>query len=653
VAVDPPPRVLPAAVLDAMAGAVAQLSADGEILSANAAWQALAAQFHLLPGTNVTPGSNYLDECTRAASGGNAAAGAAASAIREVLDGRRDPIFVEFNLPGTDGAHWFELLVTRLAGDGFSGALVTYVEISNRKAADEALHRSEAQYRAIVESAPVGIYQTRLDGRIVAANQSLADIVRVPSPEHLIGRNILEYYANPAERDELIRGNWHGKAGGPVEVEWKREDGVPIWVQMAARSMTDAAGRTAFFEGFIYDISERKRLEAQLVQAQKMESVGRLAGGIAHDFNNLLTVMIGYAELLHTSSDMPLEFRAAIGEILAAARRAAELTGRMLAFARKQRVQPRAVNVNDVVRNVDGLLRRIIGEDVRLDLRLSSELGPVLIDPAQLEQVLMNLAVNARDAMPAGGTLTITTGLVDVSEDEARRRPGLRAGHHVRVAVTDTGIGMDSETLARIFEPFFTTKDPGKGTGLGLAMCYGIVKQANGFIGCESRKGAGTTCSVLLPPIAADAEHAAADDPATLPPHAPVTTRGTILVVEDEAVVRRFVAEILQASGHVVQATGSAQEGLGVAAQVGRTLDLLVTDVVMPQMDGVTLASKIRAHNPDLRVLLISGYGDRPVPEDDTRFLLLEKPFTAAQLRARVEEALRRGASGGDRPSRR
>jgi two-component system cell cycle sensor histidine kinase/response regulator CckA len=613
--------VLPAAVLDAMAGAVAQLSADGEILSANAAWQALAAQFHLLPGTNVTPGSNYLDECTRAASGGNAAAGAAASAIREVLDGRRDPIFVEFNLPGTDGAHWFELLVTRLSGDGFSGALVTYVEISNRKAADEALHRSEAQYRAIVESAPVGIYQTRLDGRIVAANQSLADIVRVPSPEHLIGRNILEYYANPAERDELIRGNWHGKAGGPVEVEWKREDGVPIWVQMAARSMTDAAGRTAYFEGFIYDISERKRLEAQLVQAQKMESVGRLAGGIAHDFNNLLTVMIGYAELLHTSSDMPLEFRAAIGEILAAARRAAELTGRMLAFARKP--------------------------------RLSSELGPVLIDPAQLEQVLMNLAVNARDAMPAGGTLTITTGLVDVSEDEARRRPGLRAGHHVRVAVTDTGIGMDSETLARIFEPFFTTKDPGKGTGLGLAMCYGIVKQANGFIGCESRKGAGTTCSVLLPPIAADAEHAAADDPATLPPHAPVTTRGTILVVEDEAVVRRFVAEILQASGHVVQATGSAQEGLGVAAQVGRTLDLLVTDVVMPQMDGVTLASKIRAHNPDLRVLLISGYGDRPVPEDDTRFLLLEKPFTAAQLRARVEEALRRGASGGDRPSRR
>jgi signal transduction histidine kinase len=209
--------------------------------------------------------------------------------------------------------------------------------------------------------------------------------------------------------------------------------------------------------------------------------------------------MIGYAELLHTSDELPATFRTPVREILGAARRAADLTGRMLAFARKQRVQPRAVNVNDVVLGVEGLLRRIIGEDVRLEVRLASELPPVLIDPAQLEQVLMNLAVNARDAMPHGGTLTIVSDAVQIADEQALRRPGLRPGQHVRVAVTDTGVGMEPETLARVFEPFFTTKEPGKGTGLGLAMCYGIIKQANGFIGCESSKNVGTTCTVMLP----------------------------------------------------------------------------------------------------------------------------------------------------------
>jgi two-component system, cell cycle sensor histidine kinase and response regulator CckA len=368
--------------------------------------------------------------------------------------------------------------------------------------------------------------------------------------------------------------------------------------------------------------------------------VGRLAGGIAHDFNNLLTVMIGYAELLHTSDDMPAAYRPAIGEILAAARRAAELTGRMLAFARKQRVQPRAVNVNDVVRGVEGLLRRIIGEDVRLEVRLVPDLPPVLIDPAQLEQVMMNLAVNARDAMPDGGTLTIATDVVEIAEEAARRRPGLRPGRKVQVSVADTGIGMDPETLARVFEPFFTTKEPGKGTGLGLAMCYGIVKQANGFIGCDSTKGAGTTCTVLLPAAAAGAEALGVREAADERPQSS-GARATILVVEDEPVVRRFVADVLRESGHVVHVTGSAEEGLSLAARPNSSLDLLVTDVVMPQMDGVTLAARIRAHQPKIRVLLMSGYEDRAAAANDAAAILLPKPFTAAQLRARVDDVLR------------
>jgi len=498
--VDPRPRVLPQAVLDAMPSASAQLSEGGEILGVNAAWRALAQLSQPQPSTNVTTGENYLEACERAAAAGIAWAEGAAVSVRSVLAGDAERASLEYELTAANETQSFELTATKLEGDGFRGALVTQVDITSRKAALRALLRSESRYRAIVESAPVGIYQTSLDGQILAANQSLADIVAAPSADDLIGTSITRFYLHDGEREALIAQHQREAASTPIELEWRRVDDVAIWVELAAQAITDAAGRTVYWEGFVYDISERKRLEGQLAQAQKMESVGRLAGGIAHDFNNLLTVMIGYAELLDASDEMPPPFRAPVSEILAAARRAADLTGRMLAFARKQRVQPRAVNVNDVVQGVEGLLHRIIGEDVRLETRLAGEVAPVLIDPAQLEQVLMNLAVNARDAMPHGGTLTIASDSVEVTDDQARRRPGLRPGPYVRLTVTDTGVGMGPETLARLFEPFFTTKEPGKGTGLGLAMCYGIIKQANGFIGCDSSKGIGTTCTVMLPP---------------------------------------------------------------------------------------------------------------------------------------------------------
>jgi PAS domain S-box-containing protein len=644
VTADPRPRILPQAVLDAMPGAVAQLGPAGLIMGVNAAWRALAQKAQLPPSTNVTPGADYLEACEQAAQGGLVEARDVAAAVRTVLTGHEAPLPLEFALDSPDGPSWFEVIVTRLGGSGYDGgydgALVTVVDVTSRKLSAEALRRTEAQYRAIVQNAPVGIYQTTPDGRILAANQSLADIVAAGSPDSLIGTSIDAFYANRAERDALIAQHQPGTGSRPVELEWKRADGVPIWIELAARAITDTAGRTVYWEGFVYDISERKRLEAQLTQAQKMESVGRLAGGIAHDFNNLLTVMIGYAEMLHTTEDMPESFRPAVGEILSAARRAADLTGRMLAFARKQRVEPRAVNVNNVVRGVEVLLRRIIGEDVRLDVHLASELPPVLIDPAQLEQVMMNLAVNARDAMPRGGTLTIVTDVVDITDDQARRRPGLRPGPQVRLSLADTGVGMDEDTLARVFEPFFTTKEPGKGTGLGLAMCYGIVKQANGFIGCDSAKGVGTTCTVLLPAASGEVS----PEPATVTTGRPAraaTASSVILVVEDEPVVRQFVAEVLRGSGHEVHVTGSAQEGIEIAAVLRGRLDLVITDVVMPQMDGVALAARIREQQPDVRVLLMSGYQDRAVAAADTSSLLLPKPFTAGQLRDRVEDALR------------
>jgi two-component system cell cycle sensor histidine kinase/response regulator CckA len=637
----PRPRILPQAVLDAMPGAVAQLGPAGLIMGVNASWRALAERSQLPPSTNVTPGANYLEACAHAAAAGLTEARDIAAAVRTALAGHEAPAVLEIELSHAGGPAWFEVVVTRLGGHGYQGALVTFIDATSRKISAEALRRTEEQYRAIVESAPVGIYQTTPDGRILAANQSLAEIVAAGSPDALIGTSIDAFYVNRGERDALIAQHQPGTGSRPAELEWKRADGVPIWIELAGRAITDAAGRTVYWEGFVYDISERKRLEAQLTQAQKMESVGRLAGGIAHDFNNLLTVMIGYAEMLHSTEELPETFRPAVGEILSAARRAADLTGRMLAFARKQRVQPRAVGVNDVVRGVEGLLRRIIGEDVRLDVDLASDLPPVLIDPAQLEQVLMNLAVNARDAMPQGGTLTIATDAVDITDDQARRRPGLRAGPQVRLSIADTGVGMDEDTLARVFEPFFTTKEPGKGTGLGLAMCYGIVKQANGFIVCNSARNAGTTCTVLLPAAAAGAADAEPAAVAVGRPAREATVRAVILVVEDEPVVRQFVAEVLRGAGHEVHLTGSPQEGIEIAGVLYGRLNLLVTDVVMPQMDGVALAARIRAQQPEVRVLLMSGYQDRAVAAADTSSLLLPKPFTAVQLRDRVEDALR------------
>jgi two-component system, cell cycle sensor histidine kinase and response regulator CckA len=639
---DPRPRILSQAVLDAMPGAVAQLSPTGEILGVNAAWRTLAVSIRRHTTTDVMHGDNYLAMCDRIAAAGSELAANGAAAIRLVLRGHSEPVSLEYEMETPSGMRWFELIVTRLEGSGHHGALVTHVDVTPRKAAAEALRRTETQYRAIVESAPVGIYQTTRDGRILAANQSLAEIIAAGSAADLVGMNITSFYANAGEREALIAQHQPETASTPHELEWKRLDGVPIWVEMAARAITDPmTGATLSWEGFVYDISERKRLEAQLIQAQKMESVGRLAGGIAHDFNNLLTVMIGYAELLHTADEIGNSHRLAAGEILAAARRAAELTGRMLAFARKQRVQPRAISVNDILRGVQGLLGRIIGEDVRLEVYLADDLPAVLIDPTQLEQVMMNLAVNARDAMPQGGRLTISSDFIEITEEEARRQPGQRPGPHVRIAMTDTGVGMDAETLKRVFEPFFTTKDPGKGTGLGLAMCYGIVKQANGFIGCDSSIGVGTTCTVYLPAASGAAESAEPSAPVASQRSRAASPAARILVVEDEPVVRQFVAEILRASGHVVHVTGSPHEGLEIAATERNRLDLLLTDVVMPQMDGVTLAARIRAEQPEVRVLLMSGYQDRASAATDTSSALLPKPFTAAQLRDRVDEVLR------------
>lgn len=385
--------------------------------------------------------------------------------------------------------------------------------------------------------------------------------------------------------------------------------------------------------------AERHALQDQLIHSQKMEAVGRLAGGVAHDFNNLLTVIVGYTELLHERLADDAEGLEYAGEVQRAAQRASALTNQLLAFSRRQVTLPRVVDLNDVVRQIDRMLQRIIGEDVELELHLADGLPPVKVDPSNMDQLILNLAVNSRDAMPLGGRLLIETEVVDLSEEYSGRHIGVPAGRYVMLAVTDTGIGMDEATRARIFEPFFTTKETGKGTGLGLSIVYGIVKQNSGEIMVYSEPGRGTTFKIYLP---------AATGQAVPPEHGagtaiPAGGGETVLLVEDDESVRDLTRTILRRDRYTVLEAASPAEALRLAAAFPGRIHLLLTDVVMAGASGNDLARELVTARPELRVLYMSGYTDNSVVHHgiltaDTPFL--QKPFTGDHLRRKVREVL-------------
>jgi nitrogen-specific signal transduction histidine kinase len=392
----------------------------------------------------------------------------------------------------------------------------------------------------------------------------------------------------------------------------------------------------------VTDVTERKHLETQLLQSQKMDSVGRLAGGVAHDFNNLLGVITGYGELLAGRLPNDPQLKRYVNDILKAAARAAGLTRQLLAFSRKQVLQPRVLDLNAVVAEMEKMLRRLIGEDVQLITVFDESLEGVRADPGQMEQVLMNLAVNARDAMPRGGRLTIETANVDLDATYARSRPGVKPGPHVMLAVSDTGHGMEPEVLGHIFEPFFTTKEAGKGTGLGLATVHGIVKQSGGHIFVYSERGQGTTFKIYLPRVQAGK---AAEAPAT-PPAELHRGSETVLLVEDEESLRRIVRECLEASGYSVIEARHAGQALELAEGRSAPIHLLITDVMMPGMSGSQLAAALTASHAETRVLYMSGYTDDAVVlhgvlAADVSFL--QKPFTIDALARKVREVLDRG----------
>ena len=388
----------------------------------------------------------------------------------------------------------------------------------------------------------------------------------------------------------------------------------------------------------VTDITQRKQLQEQFRQVQKMEAVGRLAGGIAHDFNNLLTVIMGFGQLLYEKLAAGDPLRAYVDTINKAGDRAAGLTRQLLAFSRQQVLTPQVLDLNSVVANVNTMLRRLIGEDIDLVIRRGHGLGQVKADPGQIEQVIMNLAVNAQDAMPQGGKLTIKTANVMLEEAYARSHYPLKPGPYVMLAVSDTGCGMDEETRAHIFEPFFTTKAKGMGTGLGLATVYGIVKQSGGYIWVESEEGRGTTFTMYLPRI--EESVGAVEEKATA---APARGTETVLLVEDEGEVRALIRRVLEAGGYTVLEASQGEEALRVSAQHQGPIHLLLTDVVMPGMSGRELAERLTPLRRETKVLYTSGYTDDAILQRsalDPEAAFLQKPFTPDAVVRRVREVL-------------
>ncbi|HEX2636299.1 MAG TPA: ATP-binding protein [Gemmatimonadales bacterium] len=505
---------------------------------------------------------------------------------------------------------------------------------------EHALRESEAQLARTEAFALVMTAHLSLDGHWLKVPPTLCRLLGLE--EHrLLGTSIDELlhpeHAEMEGWEHLVRGEARTV---DLETRWRRPDGKPLWMYLNASLVQDTAGEPLYLLLYLRDITERKSLEDQLRQAQKMEAVGQLAGGIAHDFNNLLTAILGSTELLLADTPPDDPRREDVQEISRSAHRAAALVRQLLAYSRKQVLQPRHVDLNAIVRDMGAMLRRVVGEPIELRLDLDPGLGHVTADPGQLEQVIANLGVNARDAMPRGGTLTITTSNVTGRGVKAPADEGLpAAGPLVSLAVTDTGIGMDDEVRGRLFEPFFTTKELGRGTGLGLATVYGIVRQSGGHIQVRSRPGEGSSFTVYLP-------RAEAPRPArgALAAAAPVSGGSeTVLVAEDEEAVRHLVCRVLRAKGYRVLEARHAEAALELAAATAEPIDLLVSDLVMPGLGGRALADRLLNLRPALRVLFITGYAPEAVERQGrlpAGHGLLEKPFTADQLAHKVRETL-------------
>jgi two-component system, cell cycle sensor histidine kinase and response regulator CckA len=532
-----------------------------------------------------------------------------------------------------------ELSITAVEEGGYRSFCGFIADLSRQVQTEAALQRSEERYRHFFEDTLSGAFIARPDGTILACNPPFARMFGFNSVQDSIGSNVGSLCPVAELRDTLLQRLHEEGRIQALDVELCRADRTPVSVIANVVGAFNTAGELTEIKGYVLDNTERRKVEEQLRQSQRIDAIGRLAGGVAHDFNNLLGVISGNNHFLlrHLPPD-DARTRYAV-EIGKAADRAAALTRQLLAFSRKQILQPQILDLNSVVREMEQLLLRLIGEDIDLVVRTTAPLGRVRADPGQIEQVIMNLAVNARDAMPQGGRLTIETANVALAEDYARQHPGTVAGSHVMVAITDTGHGMDEATKARAFEPFFSTKEKGQGTGLGLATVYGIVKQSGGSIYLYSEPGCGTSCKIYLPEVAegASTPPIAADEPIS-----PCGSE-TILVVEDEDMLREIVQEALEALGYSVLKARHGTAALSICASHDAPIHLVLTDAVMPGLSVREMVDRVRALRPGVRILYMSGYTDDTIVRHgvllaDVAFL--QKPFTLDALAHKVRAAL-------------
>ena len=514
--------------------------------------------------------------------------------------------------------------------------LASAVEIKRN---EQALRRSEARYRSLVQSSVYGIYRSSLEGRFLDVNPALITMLGYGSAEEVLLLDPeKDVFAHAAEHTRLIEEfRRTGRLDG-IEVKWNRKDGSTITVRISGRAVSSADEPADVLEAIAEDVTDRRVLEDQFRQAQKMEAVGRLAGGVAHDFNNLLMVISGYAEVMLAKLDLEDPLHENARSIQQASDRATTLTRQLLAFSRKQLLELKVVDLNAIVADMERLLRPLIGENVELATNLAPDAGHTRADAGQLEQVLMNLVVNAKDAMPNGGKLTVVTQNITLDENHRRGQTFIRPGNYVMLSVSDTGQGMDKETQSRIFEPFFTTKEKGKGTGLGLSTVYGIVKQSGGYVMVQSEEARGTTFHIYLPRVEELAEMHTA--PVT---RAAVGGTETVLLVEDEESVRQLVRETLTTKGYRVVEAENGEAGLAAAVQHQGKIDLVITDVVMPGMGGRELVKQLAKARPETKVLYLSGYTEDAIVSDGTIEIgtaFLQKPFTLQNLSRKVREVL-------------
>jgi len=522
--------------------------------------------------------------------------------------------------------------------------LVACQDISERKKAEEVLQESEKRYKHLVESVTNYIYTVKIEnGRAAATSHGPGCVMTGYASE--------EYEADPSlwyrmvyEEDkkavmEQAKRVLSDEAVSPLEHRIIHRDGLVRWVRNTPVPHHDEQGRLIAYDGLIQDITEIKRIGEQLRHAQKMESIGQLAGGIAHDFNNLLTSILGYSDLalIDLPEDHPL--RETLGIIKSSAEKAAELTRQILAFSRKQVLDMKVVNLNTVVEQMGKMLQRVITENIVLDLKTSPIMN-VMADAGQVEQILMNLVINARDAMPDGGCLTIETADVRLDRNYAQRHESVQPGPYVMLAVTDTGVGMSQEVQEKIFDPFFTTKEKGRGTGLGLSMVYGIVKQHTGYIWVYSEAGKGTTFKIYLPAVqqAVEVKEQGRDEPGEMP-------RGseTIMVVDDEPSILSLILDVLQPLGYQLIGASSGEEALKAGNTFKGSVGLLLTDVILPGMHGKELADALRARRPKMKVIFMSGYADNAIVHQgilDPGIAFLQKPMTPGMLARKVRDVL-------------